>query len=128
MQIKEQVYRQIARGDLSPGDRLPSVREAAIHFSVNPNTVQRAFQELEREGVTETRRGQGSFVVEDPTLVERLRSRLAEESVRRCVEEMAYLQIDAEQATQIFGEAYRKFLVERKESLRDPGTNMGTGN
>ncbi len=60
-QVAQQVRRLIASGALAPGDRLPTVREMASDLTLNPNTVARAYQDLEREGVVETRRGQGTF-------------------------------------------------------------------
>ena len=60
-QVVQQVKRLIAAGAVAPGDRLPTVRELAAEMVLNPNTVARAYQDLEREGVVETRRGQGTF-------------------------------------------------------------------
>jgi GntR family transcriptional regulator len=60
-QIVRQAKLMIAGGRLQPGDRLPTVRELAAQLVVNPNTVARAYLDLEREGVVETRRGQGTF-------------------------------------------------------------------
>ena len=61
-QIIEQVKFAIARGDLQPGDRLPTVRQLAVDLSVNPNTVIRAYRELEIEGMLDTQQGSGTFV------------------------------------------------------------------
>jgi GntR family transcriptional regulator len=61
-QIIEQVKFAIARRDLGPGDRLPTVRQLAVDLSINPNTVIRAYRELEIEGVLETQQGSGTFV------------------------------------------------------------------
>ena len=61
-QIVEAVQSAIAAGIYRPGEALPSVRVLAIDLRVNPNTVQRAFEELERLGVVEARRGVGKFV------------------------------------------------------------------
>ena len=61
-QIIEQVKFAIARGDLGPGDRLPTVRQLAVDLSVNPNTVVRAYREMEIEGVLDTQQGSGTFV------------------------------------------------------------------
>ncbi len=61
-QIIEQVKFAIARGVLRPGDRLPTVRQMAVDLSINPNTVIRAYRELEIEGVLETQQGSGTFV------------------------------------------------------------------
>ena len=61
-QIIEQVKFAISRGELSPGDRLPTVRQLAVDLSINPNTVVRAYRQLETEGVIETQQGSGTFV------------------------------------------------------------------
>ena len=61
-QIIEQVKFAIAREDLHPGDQLPTVRQLAVDLSVNPNTVIRAYRELEFEKVLETHQGSGTFV------------------------------------------------------------------
>ena len=61
-QIIEQVKFSIARGDLTTGDRLPTVRQLAVDLSINPNTVIRAYRELEIEGVLDTQQGSGTFV------------------------------------------------------------------
>ncbi|HVS46575.1 MAG TPA: GntR family transcriptional regulator [Verrucomicrobiae bacterium] len=66
-QLREQVLHGIARGALVPGQQLPTVREIAIVLRVNPNTVNRAYIELEREGVLQTFRGRGTFLAERPT-------------------------------------------------------------
>lgn len=61
-QIIEQVKFAIGRGDLQPGDRLPTVRQLAVDLSINPNTVSRAYRELEIEGILDTQQGSGTFV------------------------------------------------------------------
>jgi GntR family transcriptional regulator len=61
-QIIEQVKYAIARGHLEPGDQLPTVRRLAVDLSVNPNTVVRAYRELEIERVLVTQQGAGTFV------------------------------------------------------------------
>lgn len=58
----DEVRRGRVLGTLSPGDPLPSVRQLAAELRVNPNTVQQAYRELEREGLVQVRRGQGTFV------------------------------------------------------------------
>jgi GntR family transcriptional regulator len=61
-QIIEQVKFAIARGSLAAGDQLPTVRQLAVEVSINPNTVMRAYRELEIEGVLATQQGSGTFV------------------------------------------------------------------
>lgn len=54
----------ISNGQLHPGDQLPTVREVAVDLSINPNTVNRAYAELEREGTLTSRRGKGTFIAQ----------------------------------------------------------------
>ena len=91
VQIVDSIKRDIVTGELKPGDRLSSVRERAEALTVNHNTVQRAYQELEREGVSETRRGTGSFIVERESLIESLKSEMAESILDCFVEGMRAL-------------------------------------
>lgn len=88
VQVADRLKKQIVRGQLRPGDKLLSVRELAIQYKVNPNTVQRTYRELEREGVVEVRRGQGTFVIEDEQIVARLRESLKKEYALAFVRDM----------------------------------------
>ncbi len=91
LQIMREIKRAVVTGELKPGDRLPSVRERAEALTVNPNTVQRAYQELEREGVSETRRGTGSFIVERNELIGELRVEMAGTVITAFIEGMRSL-------------------------------------
>lgn len=71
-QIVEQVKFAIARGDLESGDRLPTVRQLAVDLSINPNTVVRAYRELEIEGMLDSHQGSGTFVSNHRPDVDRL--------------------------------------------------------
>ena len=68
LQLMRQVKHAVATGALAPGDRMPTVRDLAGTLLVNPNTVARAYRDLEREGVIETSPGRGSFVRENGSL------------------------------------------------------------
>ena len=72
-QIIEQVRFAVARGELQPGNQLPTVRQLAVDLSINPNTVIRAYRELEIEGVLETQQGSGTFVGKKKPEVDRLK-------------------------------------------------------
>jgi len=61
-QIIDQVKTAMATGQVEPGDRLPTVRQLAVDLSINPNTVSRAYTELELTGLVETHMGSGTFV------------------------------------------------------------------
>lgn len=75
LQIIEQVQRRVAVGDLPPGTELPSIRQLAAELQVSVITVKRAYLELEREGVIETRHGKGSVVADRPGLQSSLQER-----------------------------------------------------
>jgi GntR family transcriptional regulator len=62
LQLREQVLHALSRGQLKAGDQLPTVREVAVSLTINPNTVNRAYAELERDGLLTSRRGRGTFV------------------------------------------------------------------
>jgi GntR family transcriptional regulator len=64
IQIMDEVRRGLVLGTLAPDEPLPSVRQLASELRVNPNTVSQAYRELERAGVVEARRGQGTYVVQ----------------------------------------------------------------
>lgn len=64
-QITTQIEDYVLRGILSPGDKIPSVRSLSISLSINPNTIQKAYSELDRKGITSSVPGRGSFVSEN---------------------------------------------------------------
>jgi GntR family transcriptional regulator len=66
-QIEEGMRRMVALGALNPGDLVPSVRDLARNLKVNPNTVARAYQRLTEHGVLSVRRGEGTFVADQPS-------------------------------------------------------------
>ena len=90
-QLMDQLRRRIVSGDLPPGSRLPSVRDLAAEAGVNPNTMQRAMQQLEREGLVYAQRSNGRFVTEDTAVIQKAREKLAFEHVRRYRAEMKSL-------------------------------------
>ena len=65
VQIMDEIRRAVVLGTVKPDDPLPSVRQLAGELKVNPNTVQQAYRELERDGLVYVRRGQGTFVAEE---------------------------------------------------------------
>lgn len=106
IQIVEAFHRALARGDLNPEDRAPAVRELAAQLVVNPNTVQRAYQELERQGLLVTRRGLGTFVTEKPEVIQESRRHLAEAAARKYLGEMAELGFSAERAAAFLSDTH----------------------
>ncbi len=88
LQIVRRLCRQLVRGELSAGDKLPSVREMAVQSGVNPNTIQRVYTELERLNIAETRRGLGTFITEDELRLKQLREDLINEQIRNFIADM----------------------------------------
>lgn len=80
-QLVERIQMQIVSGYYPPGGKLPSVRELAAVAAVNPNTMQKAFAELERSGLIITQRTNGRTVTEDEKMISDIRRGLAEEHV-----------------------------------------------
>lgn len=80
-QLVERIQMQIVSGHYQPGGRLPSVRELAAVAAVNPNTMQKAFAELERSGLIITQRTNGRTVTENEELIRSIKSNLAKEHV-----------------------------------------------
>jgi GntR family transcriptional regulator len=91
LQIIQKVKADIISGKLKGGEKMPSVREFSETFKVNPNTVQRVFLELEREGITYSQRGIGTFVAEGVELVNKLKTTQAEGYAQRFADEMLEL-------------------------------------
>lgn len=81
LQIMDLIKMDIVTGKLKAKDKLPSVREMAVALKVNPNTLQRSYQELERLGIVYTQRGTGTFVGEEKNMVEDLKKEMAKEVI-----------------------------------------------
>ena len=87
----------IASGELKPGEKLAAVRDTAFQAGVNPNTMQRAFQELERLGLVYTQRSSGRYVTEDTKIISAARNALAEEFMKQFLRSMSGLGLDRRQ-------------------------------
>jgi len=90
-QIILQFSRAYVRGEILPGDRIPSIREMSALLRVNTNTIQRVYQEMERDGLIRSKRGTGYFFTEDRDMTDITRRKLALESLCRFVDEMRAL-------------------------------------
>ncbi|MGG0670884.1 GntR family transcriptional regulator [Sporosarcina koreensis] len=88
-QLIDRILGDIMRGTLATGEKLPSVREYAVEVGVNANTMQRVYKELEQMEITETRRGQGSFVTEDQEKIIALRNEMKEQLVTTFLQSVA---------------------------------------
>ena len=101
-QIKKGIKGEISLGVLKANEALPSIRDLAAELVVNPNTVARAYRELELEGLIYTRKGKASFVSENSaSLIQRDRVRLSEDLFDRAIAEARKFGLDAAEIRRI---------------------------
>ena len=91
VQIVEHLQYDIVSGVYQPGQKLPSVRDLAAEASVNPNTMQRALSELERDGYMHSERTSGRFITEDTAMINELQKQLATAQIAEFLENMKKL-------------------------------------
>lgn len=109
-QIVEQCRLGVARGLLRPGDQLPTVRDLAAELLLNPNTVAKAYQELEKAGVLLTRRGAGTFVANGVSpLAPAEKERILREGIEACLTEAVHLGTPRKQVLRMFTDSLSKF-------------------
>ncbi|WP_042159734.1 GntR family transcriptional regulator [Paenibacillus gorillae] len=105
LQIMNHMKRQIIAGKLKPGDKIDSVRELAAELQINPNTIQRTFQELEREGIVETKRGLGRYVTSEESTIMSIKKEMAGDLLDRFVIGMKELGFESKDIITIVSEA-----------------------
>jgi len=91
LQIMRRLSYKIVRGEYKPGDKLPSWVDAGLMFNVNHNTIARTYLAMSMEGIVNTRRGEGTFVTEDPQILYELHERMKQQVLQDFVEEMSRL-------------------------------------
>ena len=102
LQIMDEICGTIASGELKPGQRVPAVREYADIFEVNPNTMQRALYELEREGILVSERNTGRYVTDDIMVLTAMKEKQAQKAFDEFTAQMAALGYDEEAMTEYF--------------------------
>jgi DNA-binding transcriptional regulator YhcF (GntR family) len=105
LQLMDEIKGRIAAGRLGPGEKIASIRELAAFYAVNPNTVQRALAELEREGLLSTKRASGKTVTEDAGMIRDLRSALASGQVEALLSAMESLGFSPGETRELFDRA-----------------------
>lgn len=88
LQVIRNLQKKMIKGELKPGDKMPSNRELAVLYKVNQNTAARIYREMESEGYCYTKRGIGTFVSEEESMVENLKKEMAQEVLRNFMREM----------------------------------------
>jgi len=98
IQLVELIRIEIVSGKFKKGERIPSVRELALMMKVNPNTMQKALNELENQKLIYTERTNGKFVTEDEELIENIKKELAKEKVNNYLDSMNSIGISFEES------------------------------
>lgn len=110
-QIMERIQLDIIAGRYQPGEKLPSVRDLAAEAAVNPNTMQKAFSELERLGLVYSQRTSGRFITEDTTLIQHLKTELAHTQIREFLNKMREFGFQTQEIMELI-----QTLIEEEES------------
>ena len=117
-QIIDQVKRDIALGRLTRDEKLPTVRQLAAQLAINPNTIAKAYRQLEQEGIIVTKPGAGAFVANlDSNLSKVVRKRIVCEQLERIAVEAFHMQIDAESLSQWLDNVVEKFNLPPQKGL-----------
>jgi len=112
LQLQEEIKLSIISGVYPPGDKLPAVRDLALEAAVNPNTVQKALAELEREGLVHAQRTSGRYVTEDKTVIDRMKNELAQDMAESFLDKMA-----------VIGYSAGETMALIKERMKEGGTD-----
>ena len=115
-QIMDQIKRDIALGRLIQDEKLPTVRQLAGQLAINPNTIAKAYRQLEQEGIIVTKPGSGAFVTNlDSNLSRAVRKKLVSDELERIAVEAFHMQIDKQTLLQWFNDAVEKFNLPTKK-------------
>ena len=109
-QIIDQVKRDIALGRIIKNEKLPTVRQLARQIAINPNTIAKAYRQLEQQGIIVTKAGAGAFVANlDSNLSRSVRKKVISEELERIAVDAYHMQIDSQTLLEWFNNAVTKF-------------------
>jgi GntR family transcriptional regulator len=120
-QIASQFERMALVGVLPPGSQLPSVRSLSLELSINPNTIQKAYAELDRRGISISVPGRGSFIREDIDESRRQRQLAQEEKLRELLREMRQYQISRDRILACINEVYAEDPAMSVKGIQEKG-------
>jgi len=119
LQIKDILYRKIISNEYKLGSQLPSVRQLAVQFSANSNTVQKSLKEMTEENVIIPQRGKGNFVTEDVSIVNKLKNHIVNEMFDATYDKLHSLNMDDNAIMSSFTDYVKQREVNHDESSRD---------
>lgn len=106
MQVIDDIKRDIANGVLPMGEKMPSGRDLALKYKINPNTASRIYREMEVGGICFTKRGLGTFVTEDKDMVDKIRNEMAEDFITCFIQGMKGLGFTKEELNYLISIKY----------------------
>lgn len=106
IQVIQEIKLKMIRGELPLGEKMPSARDLALAYQINPNTANRIYKEMEAEGLVFTKRGLGTYVTEDAGILDRIRGELAQKHSREYVLMMKAIGMTKAEILQLVEEKY----------------------
>lgn len=106
IQIIRNIKQKIVTGEIKKGERLPSRREMAVTINVNPNTVQKAYKEMEEMGIINTIKNNQSTITDDDNLIKQIRNDLINEATEIFLEQMKAINVPMEEVKEIISKKY----------------------
>ncbi|MGL5348683.1 MAG: GntR family transcriptional regulator [Peptostreptococcaceae bacterium] len=106
LQIVRYIKQLVIKGILKPGDPVPSRREMAVNIKVNPNTVQKAYKEMEDMGLITTVRTHQSTITTDEKILSNIRTQLIQESLKVFIDNMKAIDVEKDEVLEIISESY----------------------
>ncbi len=97
LQVIDDIKKRLVMGKITPGEKLPSTRELAVEYNINPNTAARIYKEMEQMSLCYTKRGLGTFATEDEKQIIMIKQEMAKNIIGTFVEEMSELGFDKNQ-------------------------------
>lgn len=108
LQVVRYFKEQIAIGELAPGEEIPSRRELANQVKINPNTAQRAYKEMEEQGLIHTERNHPSKITSDRKVLGKVREELLNQAVHSFVESVRPINVSIEELLKLVEKAYKR--------------------
>lgn len=107
-QLIKQVEDQVLKGIMKEGDKMPSVRSLSMELSTNPNTIQKAYMELDRRGILVSVQGKGSFISAEALKIVGNQSKEKFSDLKEIVRKLAYAGVSKSEITDMIEEVYKK--------------------
>lgn len=106
LQVMNQIKKDLIQGNLVLGEKMPSTRDLALEYKINPNTASRIYKDLESEGICYTKRGIGTFVTENAEILKQIKNEIAEAAIDNFITSMRALGLTKEETIQLIESHY----------------------